>query len=196
MAVVLRHVLLTLPRALKVRVPRFLLISAMVLTMGASAWAISEPPSGSLRLALEPNMGHLATANGHGVWGVLGAASVAVALSDLIWLQARGNMGTLFGSKGSIATTVVDASLIYNIDIAGSTPFVELGAAIARLKQGQQAYGPQFIPVFGVGCDLKPMPHLAIGLGVRYHAIFDSALLENPAFITVGARFGYVFDPF
>jgi hypothetical protein len=33
-------------------------------------------------------------------------------------------------------------------------------------------------------------------VGVRCHAVFDSVLLDNPAYSTVNARVGLVVDPF
>jgi hypothetical protein len=182
---------------LKVRRFTFLTVAVAAAAFGFLSMARGAP--GDLTFRVEPGIGHLTYATAGRTaspWGLLGAVSTAVGVSDRINLQIYADQKLFLSQHPTLEANVWGVTMVYNLDSLDVTPYAELGAGVFRWSQGRASYGPQAIPVLGAGCDWRLSPMWWAGFGVRYHAVFDSALLDNPGYSTLNARVGLVVDPF
>ena len=182
---------------LKVRRLVFLVVALATAAFGFRPTA--RAAAGDLFVTLEPGLGRITyVAAGRTVssWGGLGALSAGIGLSDLIDVSIYADQKLFLSQHPTLTANVWGVTMVYNLDSSQVTPYAELGVGLFRWSQGRAASAAQVTPILGAGCDWRPAPRWRMGLGVRYHAVFDSALLDNPGYSTLNARVGLVVDPF
>ena len=180
----------------------FTLLTVGVLTHALASNAAAA--TGELRLAVEPGISTLklqsSTQPAERVWGALGAVSAAIGLTDLVWLQIHADRKSSLSHKPRLATNAWGATLVYNIDLLRVTPFVELGVGRVHFSPAKgiplEQADSTLIPILGAGFDVSVADVVCVGAVARYHALFDSGLLDNPAFFTLHGRLGVILDFF
>jgi hypothetical protein len=152
---------------------------------------------GALRLTVEPGVGALTPPRDGQTWGFCGGATFAVALTDQLWVQVHGDRKVFPGHEPALAASALGLTLTYNVDVLYVTPYLEAGGSwvwIAR-QDGIGAAANELVPVLGVGLDVTWWGWLLAGLGVRYYPVFESDLMNSPAYATLHLRAGVVFEP-
>jgi opacity protein-like surface antigen len=170
-------------------------IAALVATLAAAAPLRAGP--GAIRLTLEPGVGVLAPPEDEQTWGLMGGASLAVGITDQLWIQAHGDRKVFPGHEPALAATAVGATLTYNLDLLYVSPYIEAGGGWVRIsrRDGIGASSDNLVPILGFGLEFTWWEWLLAGLGVRYYPVFETDLLESPAYATIHGRVGVIFSP-
>ncbi|MEK7703757.1 MAG: outer membrane beta-barrel protein [Myxococcota bacterium] len=144
-----------------------------------------------LRLGVEGGLATLADPAGGRNWGQFGALHAALGITDRLGLQVLNDHKRFAATSAPDRVDTLGLALVYNIDVARVTPFVELGMAQVRLRwitPAQETTWSSTVASTGAGFDYAITQRLLLGAVVRYYALFDSALFDRPGYTTLQAR--------
>jgi len=152
---------------------------------------------GAIRLTVEPGVGALAPPQDEQAWGFMGGASLAVGITDQLWIQGHADRKIFPGHEPALAATGLGLALTYNLDLLYVTPYLEAGGGWVRIarRDGVGSSSDNLVPILGFGLDVTWWGWLLAGLGVRYYPVFETDLLTSPAYATIHGRLGVIFEP-
>lgn len=140
-------------------------------------------------IALEPGIA-LLRENPATSLGWMGAVSAAINVSDRLFLQVHADHKRFPIRDVGLEASVFAAEVVYALDIGSVTPFIEGGAAAVTLLADNGGSYASIVPVLGLGFNAELDDPLIWGVVVRYHPLFETALLSDPAYVTINARLG------
>ncbi len=171
---------------------------ALALALALAAWpTAANADLGDIRVTLEPGAAVLSQSFAEDAWGLLGAATVAVGVTEQLWLQVHIDQKSFSRHPPAFSATAVGGSLTYSLDVLNVSPFVEAGIArVVLAPERGPTFNPELVPMLGLGIDVLPFRWLLAGAVVRYYPVFETDLLGNPAYATLHLRLGVVVSLF